>query len=706
VQSQQKVPVKQQPGGRWVIFYILCLAVLALSFIAFDVFSPGDQETADVTVDPQAEGPAQTQDGVLENGSEVESSDVVEETEPTIEAADVPRVIAGRLPEGVVGRLGYGHFRDVVFAPDGTSVIVSAENGLLRFVPGAMSADWFIPLPEAAAAVAVSADSRTIASADQATITLWETATGSPTSSVIATPTQIRTMAFSNDSRLLAAGSDNGTVTIWRVADGEVVQRIDSEAVSNSPVYSVAFSDDGNFMAAGFEDGNIRVWNIESNLQPIFSQSAHSQPVTVVAFSSNNTIASGGGDGLIVLWDSIGTRTGVLPESSGPVTALQFNLTGDRLLSGYENGKAVYWNLETSGPADELPVPNILEAFGGSSGVIDQGVVAQWTTEGTLTIRKFQVVDTPQEPIFATPLTIERQGHTAPVTRVAYSEGGGLIASGARDGSIIVWDAASGQRLHLIDEHTTDITGLVFSGNMLFSSSLDGLIYAWDIDTGERLSGDLTFIDNGVPTAVTSLDMVESSLVASYSNRISVIWNIETSNDMLDGEFDRQFYSDDTPGRINSVSLSPEGDILAAGCQSGIVGLWSVTNGELLRTIDIGESGAITSLDIESGWISAGLSNGQIAVWELGTSFEQAVLIRPGDSAVTNVQFSRDGRYLSGAWADGTAAVWSVADIQGQPAMQMKLPDISSNAAAIAPDNSNLIVGTSNGTTLYLLEIP
>ena len=66
------------------------------------------------------------------------------------------------------------------------------------------------------------------------------------------------------------------------------------------------------------------------------------------------------------------------------------------------------------------------------------------------------------------------EGHTKPITSLAFSPDGTLIASGAEDKTIIVWDAKNGSQLKVLQGHSGAINSLAFSpdGTLLYSGSL------------------------------------------------------------------------------------------------------------------------------------------------------------------------------------------------------------------------------------------
>src|SRR5262249_21164000 len=80
------------------------------------------------------------------------------------------------------------------------------------------------------------------------------------------------------------------------------------------------------------------------------------------------------------------------------------------------------------------------------------------------------------------------------------------LANGAWENTVKVWDAQTGQVLHVLKGHTGFVYSAAFhaEGKRLASASLDGTVKVWDVQTGQELfsfkigpSGGVAFSPDG-----------------------------------------------------------------------------------------------------------------------------------------------------------------------------------------------------------------
>ncbi|MFD0690149.1 nSTAND1 domain-containing NTPase [Actinomadura fibrosa] len=119
--------------------------------------------------------------------------------------------------------------------------------------------------------VVYSPDGRTIASAGDSTVTLWDPVGRRPRAALASTGkrTPVRAVAYSPDGRVLATGDEYGTVRLWEPATGRTIKTLhstdesvtayDPETMEPLPQASrLTFSSDGGMVAATFDQGRVR----------------------------------------------------------------------------------------------------------------------------------------------------------------------------------------------------------------------------------------------------------------------------------------------------------------------------------------------------------------------------------------------------------------------------------------------------------------
>ncbi|MBP0017180.1 MAG: WD40 repeat domain-containing protein [Cyanobacteria bacterium SBLK] len=189
-------------------------------------------------------------------------------------------------------------------------------------------------------------------------------------------------------------------------------------------------------------------------------------------------------------------------------------------------------------------------------------------------------------------------GHQLDITAIAIDPRGKMLATGSEDGSIRLWQIATGKTMgtfstHLIfGSHTRAVSHLTFStdGNTLISTSQDATIKLWDLQTRDRPYTLKTFS----PRALLSPVGLILAAIA-WQGKIQ-LWdiNLEKKTNHLISTFD------DCIDSTSTLAFSPYGRILVSGARDGRITFWDVYGKTQFHEL-AGHDGAIDSLVLNSG---------------------------------------------------------------------------------------------------------
>ena len=267
-----------------------------------------------------------------------------------------------------------------------------------------------------------------------------------------------------------------------------------------------------------------------------------------------------------------------------------------------------------------------------------------------------------------------KRGHDGPpITGIAYSLSGTILATVSENSQLKVWNPATGAQGKVRNAHAEGVTALVVSpdGKSIFTGGLDTKIRAWNVATGEMRTFGGNDFDNrgfqdGHTDGVTSLALSPdgSKLISGGLDKRFIIWDVNTGRELAN--------QGGHQAGITSVAYNPSGLLpLAASADSnGAIHLWDMAADTQYPNVVNAEvedvaAKAVTTLAFspDGTTLAAGRENKTIALWatqDLLGSREQIVVrtLTGYTSAVTTIAYSRDGKNLAGGSGDGKIIVF------------------------------------------------
>lgn len=131
---------------------------------------------------------------------------------------------------------------------------------------------------------------------------------------------------------------------------------------------------------------------------------------------------------------------------------------------------------------------------------------------------------------------------------------------------------------------------------------------------------------------------------------------IEKTSENSDQPYTLKGHSSD----VNSVTFSPDGQMLVTGSDDRTIKLWNLTTKQEIRTL-VGHSSYIYAIAIspDGQIIASGSVDKTIKLWNLNTGKEIRTLIGHSNS-VASVAFSPDGKLLASSSLDKTIKLWNL----------------------------------------------
>lgn len=274
-------------------------------------------------------------------------------------------------------------------------------------------------------------------------------------------------VSVSSSNDLLAVGTSSG-IHVYDFQNYEEIRYIDTEKWARS----VAFTRDASILAAGLFDDSIQLWDTaEGTLSEVLL--GHTEWVRSIAFTSDNAIlASASDDDTVLLWNvSEGVVQDAFKDEMEGARTLAFSPDNSILAVGTKNGSIYLWRVSDG------VLLNTLEGHRDWIRTLEFSNDGELLASGAFdaTARIWRVSDGE--------LVHELSGHTSSVLGLAFFPDDSMLATGSVDSTVRLWQVNDGQLETTLTGHTDFVYDVDVSqdGTRLVSASGDATVRVWDL---------------------------------------------------------------------------------------------------------------------------------------------------------------------------------------------------------------------------------
>ena len=309
-------------------------------------------------------------------------------------------------------------------------------------------------------------------------------------------------------------------------------------------VFTVAFSPDGQTLASGGDDNAIILWDLAAQRErKIFTE--HSDSVMSVAFSPDGQLlASASLDGFVRLWDVSKQQrhTTFAHTHTGWVKSVAFSPDGKILVSG-----------------------------GGDQ----HGTIMLWDVSKKLRIRSIH-------------------GHSGIVESIAFSPDGQKLASTSRDKTAKLWYAEELQLRETLRKHQNVVYAVGFSpdAKLLATSSRDKTVKLWNVASGESVASFFLGGPRYVYAEALAFSPDGTHLALGCVDHSIILWDVEAHREITTIRGHN--------GGVTSIAFSPDGSTLASGSRDRTVLLWNLAHFNIIPSAPIAAPQPVPDLIVEN----------------------------------------------------------------------------------------------------------
>jgi WD40 repeat protein/DNA-binding SARP family transcriptional activator len=464
----------------------------------------------------------------------------------------------------------------LIFSPAGKQIAASTNDGIKIW-------DWNMPMPPER----------------------WEWNMLIPGMQTLDAP-QNYNLIYSPDGSRLAIPTDRGALVL-DVATGKKLFVLVGHLAGHNVitgltggVMGIAFNPDGRYLATGAMDGKAIVWDLTNGL-PFISLNSSAGPVSSVVFSPECAqlpkipfcgahLVTAHRNGEAIIWDVSPAGTSEIASLPGGQTF--FTSDEGQLVTLVANADFSYSLLRWDLQPDSQGGPRVRTIgtwqqvrFMGNN-TFDRRQVLMVT--GGNTIRVLDVVSGEEKYVW------DANTHIGLIGWPDISADGKLVSLTWPDGSVTLADAATGQELKTIKGGQPFRVGGQFfgfvgaylsrDGTLLASTSTDGTVKVWNVASGKLLHS----LSDNSKDVITSAFSGDGKRIITTSGLTLVQWDLVSEKKLLSTPSGHK-------GSVMVIDFSQDGKLMVTGGEDGMAILRDADNGQEYLTL-VGHNGVVGSV--------------------------------------------------------------------------------------------------------------